>query len=244
MKRLIDVRAIYSSWKRSHKPSEIFLKSLSLNNLAKWFETECQNRGVDMELIDFKALVDPKLEYHENKQIFLDKLNELAPVGGEAGEAIFEEYEAKIARLDKKASKLEHGTSSQHRKHSRLLIGKWKYFVINMKECVKLGPSWVESLLKDKDWVYVECFCQHLKTGYPDLYDLHTQTENALRKFETETVRTEVWRTEPTMKSPLQEELSKLLSKLESEVDRLRLKAEYGTPLRGECDICKPIEST
>jgi len=190
-----------------------------------------------MDLIDLKALLNPSLSYQENKPILLDELETIAPIKGEA----IKVFEAEIAHLEKKVEsltrKLKHGTPSQHLKHSRTLIRKGEHFVHDMscRGIIDSAPypyvcsPQVHTLAPFRG--VLECFRQHLKTGYPELYDLHIQTENALKKLETEGEQED------------REELFKLLSKLESEMDRLRLKVEFGTPLGGECDICNPAPS-
>lgn len=65
----IDIDALYKKWVRRIGEKKIRLKWPSLRGLYDWFLRETERRGIDPEIIDFVAYVDPLLTNNENKEI-------------------------------------------------------------------------------------------------------------------------------------------------------------------------------
>ena len=104
---MIDPHALYSKWKRSHGASKIVLNYLSLKRLVEWVEKECITRGVDPATLDFEAIVDPMLNFGENKAILSTEMEKVSESWGAEVFEEYEEFEKKIAERDTKIVKLE-----------------------------------------------------------------------------------------------------------------------------------------
>jgi len=224
---MVNTEALYLSWKRSYKPSQIILKRPSLMRLENWFKQECQNREVGMSLIDLEALLDHTLTYQENKQTLLDELEKIAPVATSGYDAEIFRLEEEIKEKNRKIEHLEGKVQSKqaYLKHSRILI---KVFTTPYFRFHQPGYRG-----------YCDCFLQHLKTGYPDLYVLHTQKMNVQKKLEN------LEKSASVLGSHNREITQNMCfgvvleNKFDKKVNHLKLNVEYGVPLRGECDICK-----
>ncbi len=136
---MIDTKAIYGEWKRRYRPPQLILKYPSFVHLVEWFEKECKIRGADVFLFDIRILVDPTLDYHENKDRLEDELNKVAPIEEEVN--LVAHYEKEIVVLEGKIKKLENRTSPNFKKnqpvsHKKFGSGTVKEFRLNKERCI------------------------------------------------------------------------------------------------------------
>jgi len=115
-------KSIWEYWKKTLGYEPRRLSYMDVMNLVRYGLKECEKRGCDYQIIDFKAILDPSIGYYENKELLDDFFSALAKKEIEAEEwaeekadeeyrryveeearklGIIEEYETKLAELER-----------------------------------------------------------------------------------------------------------------------------------------------